>query len=69
MFDNVTALAGVHVTGKYRNRSMQPTCSKHAAWGPHCGSGRERGGGGEKWMYRGYSKFRTRTAPRKVLCS
>ena len=26
-FGNVTALAGLHVTGKYRNRSMQHTCS------------------------------------------
>ena len=27
MFGNLTALEGLHVTGKYRNRSMQHTCS------------------------------------------
>ena len=32
--------ASGHVTGKYRDRSMQHTCSRHAAWDPH------RGGGG-----------------------
>ena len=32
MFGNVTALVGLDVTGKYRNRSMQHTCSRHAAW-------------------------------------
>ena len=35
MFGNVTALEGLHVTGKYRDRSMQHTCSRHAAWDPH----------------------------------
>ena len=34
MFGNVTALEGLHVTGKYRDRSMQLTCSLHAAWDP-----------------------------------
>ena len=38
MFGNVTALEGFHVTGKCRNRSMQHTCSRHAAWDPHTGS-------------------------------
>ena len=27
MFGNVTALEGSHVTGKYRNKSMQHTCA------------------------------------------
>ena len=31
----MTALEGLHVTGEYRNRSMQHTCSRHAAWDPH----------------------------------
>ena len=31
MFGNVTALEGLHVTGKYRDRSMQHKCSRHAA--------------------------------------
>ena len=35
MFGNATALEGLHVTGKYRDRSMQHTCSRHAAWDPH----------------------------------
>ena len=35
MSGNVTALEGLHVTGKYRNRSMRHTCSRHAAWDPH----------------------------------
>ena len=35
MFDNVTALEGSHVTGKYRDESMMHTCSRHAAWVPH----------------------------------
>ena len=34
MFDNVTALEGLHVTGKYRDKSMTHTCSRHAAWDP-----------------------------------
>jgi len=37
MFGNVTALKGLHVTGNYRDRSMQHTCSRHAAWDPHTG--------------------------------
>ena len=32
MFGNVTALEGLHVTGKYKDKSMQHTCSRHAAW-------------------------------------
>ena len=32
MLGNVTTLEGLHVTGKYRDRSMQHTCSRHAAW-------------------------------------
>ena len=32
MFGNVTALEGLHVTGKYRDRSMLHTCPRHAAW-------------------------------------
>ena len=43
MFGNVTALEGLRVTGKYRNRNMQHTCSRHAAWDPHMGGV----GGGE----------------------
>ena len=35
MFGNVTALVGLHVTGKYRDESMMHTCSRHAAWVPH----------------------------------
>ena len=35
MFGNVTALEGLHVTGKYRDRSMHHTCSRHAAWNLH----------------------------------
>ena len=35
MFGIATALVGLHVTGKYRNRSMKHTCSRHAAWDPH----------------------------------
>ena len=35
MFGNVTALEGLHVTGKYRGIRMQHTCSRHAAWDPH----------------------------------
>ena len=35
MFGIVTTLEGLHVTGKYRDRSMQHTCSKHAAWDAH----------------------------------
>ena len=32
MFGNVTALDGLHVTGKCRDISMTHTCSSHAAW-------------------------------------
>ena len=32
MFGNVTVLAGFHVTEKYRDISMQHTCSRQAAW-------------------------------------
>ena len=32
MFGNVTALQGLHETGKYRGRSKQHTCCRHAAW-------------------------------------
>ena len=35
MFGNVTALEGLHETGKYRNRSMQHTCSRHADLDPY----------------------------------
>ena len=35
MFGNVTALEGLHVTGKYRYICMQHTCSRHVAWDPH----------------------------------
>ena len=35
MFGNVTAPDGLHVTEKYRNRSMQYTCPRNAAWDPH----------------------------------
>ena len=35
MFGNVTALVGLHVTGKCRVKSMTHTCSRHAAWDPH----------------------------------
>ena len=34
MFGNVTALEGLHVTGKYRDRSKKHTCSRHSAWYP-----------------------------------
>jgi len=42
MFGNVTSLVGLHVTGEYRDRSMQRTCSMHAAWDPHTFSGTTR---------------------------
>ena len=29
MFGNVTALEGLHVAGKYRDKSMQHTCYRH----------------------------------------
>jgi len=45
MFGNVTALDGLHVTGKYRDISMQHTCSRHAAWDPHNHRGR-----GHVWL-------------------
>ena len=32
---NVTALKGVDVTGNHRDRSMQHTRSRFAAWDPH----------------------------------
>jgi hypothetical protein len=35
MFGNLTAREGLRVTGRYRNRSMQHTCSRHAAWDRH----------------------------------
>ena len=35
MIGIVTALEGLHVTGKYRNRSMQNTCSRLATWDPN----------------------------------
>jgi len=35
MFGNVTALEGLHATGKYRDKSMTHTCSRHPAWDPH----------------------------------
>ena len=35
MFGNATAPEGLHVTKKYRDKGMQHTCSKHAAWIPH----------------------------------
>ena len=35
MFGNVTALEGLHVTGKYKDKRMQHTCSRHAAWVLH----------------------------------
>ena len=35
MFGNVTALGGLQGAGKYRHRSVQHTCSWHAAWNPH----------------------------------
>jgi len=35
MFGNVAALEGLHVTGKYRDKSMTHSCSRHAAWDPH----------------------------------
>ena len=37
MFGYVAALEGLHVTGKYRDKSMTHTCSRHAAWDPHIG--------------------------------
>ena len=35
MFGNVTALEGLHVTGKHKDRSMHHTCSRHTVWDPH----------------------------------
>ena len=37
IFGNVTAPEGFHVTGKYMDRTMQHTYSRHAAWDPHKG--------------------------------
>jgi len=52
MFGDVTTLEGLHVTGKYRDRSKQHTCSRHAAWDLHTGvrseGARELGKGGQK---------------------
>ena len=47
MFGNVTALEVLHVPGKYRDISMQHTCSRHAAWDPHI----------EKKMYESWAVF------------
>ena len=44
MFGNVTAVDGLHVTGKYRDRSMQHTCSRHVAWDSHTKPASERDG-------------------------
>ena len=52
MFGNVTALEGLHVTGNYRYRSMQHTCSRHAAWDPQGG-----------WCCSGQTAPHTRMAP------
>ena len=35
MFGSMTALVGLHVTGEYKDKSMQHACSRHAAWDPH----------------------------------
>ena len=35
MFGDVNALVGLHVTEKERDKRMQHTCSRHAAWVPH----------------------------------
>ena len=43
MFGNVTVLEGLRVTGKYRDRSMQDTFSRHADWDPHRGSDGKQG--------------------------
>ena len=32
MFGNLTALEGLHVTGKHTDKSMQYTSSRYAAW-------------------------------------
>ena len=37
MFGNVTALERLHVTGKYRDKRVTHSCSRHAAWDPHRG--------------------------------
>ena len=34
-FSDVTAVEELHVSGKYRDRSLQHTCSRQAAWDPH----------------------------------
>ena len=55
MFGNVAALEGLHVTGKYRDKSMTHTCSRHAAWDPRRGGGAvSRGAAGPSkilWMF------------------
>jgi len=58
MFGNVTALEGLHVTGQYRDRSMQHTWSRHAAWDPHTrvawqdyGSQRDGGAAHGTWAH------------------
>jgi len=61
MFGNATALGGLHMTGKYRDKNMLHTRSRHAAWDPH----REVGhGNDENWsvwkvLIRGRSWERT----------
>ena len=42
MFGIVTALEGLYATERYRNRSMQHTCSRHATWDPHRNPVQER---------------------------
>ena len=41
MFGKVAALDGLHVTGKYRDKSMAHTCSRYSAWDPHTADYRE----------------------------
>ena len=35
MIGEVAALEGLHVTGKFRDKNMTHTSSRHAAWDPH----------------------------------
>ena len=69
-----------HVTGKYRDESMLHACSRQAAWVPHTSlllsqtpSPRRDASAvlAETLVreYRGYSKVRTHTATKNVLCS
>ena len=61
MFGNATALGGLHMTGKYRDKNMLHTRSRHAAWDPHrqVGHGNDENWSVWKVLIRGRSWERT----------